>query len=608
MVDLKSTSRVIPTTPGSTENLGAAKAQHQGAVRGTPISAEKSGTSAQPLATSVFETEHSLQLVSITESLTLKDPDTGSTIVGDFNRVDAALEGVHEDLNRTLIDLIPFTDNNDEVQNAHATLMELHPKNFARVLRYMSSKALSNYIEESSEITPSSLTSTQNTMLEDFATQLSKRHAKIHTDGGRTVIHNLTPKARRELFAAILNLPQGNHLNVRRNIGESAYRLLVAGPHPDSTIGKGLLRREMPASVITDEFKTAYAAVVKNGPNALPQTKNDYVYVVLPGLFGDNLPGYMEVNQRAMIDAGIDENRVSKASYNTADGTHKAALKIAKHIAEQSADNGGSDVVLLGHSMGGRHTLALLTSTRDDYSSDADYEIIIAAREKVAGNLLMQPAVNAQIAVDILREDMLTDIREDLLFIVGGTEASFGDMMSGNDAKFPGDKYPTVVLAADSNADHSLLGTTITHYYEKLYEVLSDSAVPSSDQAGLAGSHLIYLHNAGDHARPGLTFKDAAEHFAKQLRAGKSDAVLSGVSEKMRHLYPALPFDKLDEMLRDSDNRDAVIEFLEENSAKLQRSFKNDREESGHNDLDAHAATIASLGLLLGKIAEADEK
>ncbi|MFC1610620.1 hypothetical protein ACFL6C_06660 [Myxococcota bacterium] len=280
-----------------------------------------------------------------------------------------------------------------------------------------------------------------------------------------------------------------------------ALEQLIKGEKRDSIIGRALLDGRYPARDVTTRFKELYNQGLEGKPPEkaesieLPKNKNDFEYFFLEGLFGQNLPGYMEVNREGMEKAGVVPDQIQFATYNTTTSTFVNAVRIAEQILAGKKET-NRNAILVTHSMGGRHAQVILAGTWEEFQeagvTRADFDTVLQARESVAGNLLMQPAINAQIAKDVRHKEVLRPVLDEVMFLVGGKEAALADMSAEQlPQPFPGDEYPTVVLASDSNGNLSLLGGTIKQYHRKRYGVPSDAAVPTPEQVGINQALMI---------------------------------------------------------------------------------------------------------------------
>jgi len=508
----------------------------------------------------------------------------------------------------------PFVITNREAKEAHTALMRMSPRQFNEVLAKIPTEQLNNYLLEILDPKPWDLHSNQTHPLSEFVLKLA---VEGRPGVAGRFVNALSVEARMELTKALATLPDAQlHQRFRKVLGEEAYALLVQGSQSgkrDNIIGRALVEGRYPARNITDEFKSLYnrAKPTKkafNEPIELPNNKNDFQYFFLEGLFGQNLPGYLEANKEAMVAAGINKNQIQYAEYNTGGSTYLAAANIAEQLVARYRAT-GQKAVLITHSMGGRHAKALLGSTRAELQkaglSAQQIATIFEARELVAGNLLMQPALNAQIAQDIRTSDVMKGTFEAVLFLAGGTKDSFVDMSDRSLGEpFPGDRYPTVVLASDGPGSHSFLGAAIEHYYSGFYGVPSDGAVPTAEQIAVDGADLIYLPNAGDHMRPGLNVEHAVRHFSVQLYRGKPDEVLLGVMTRIGELCPiaGVVIDKLKDHLDDEATRKWAAAQLEMHAPAIDAYLRKERLKAGVETMDPKRTTQAALALLLGKL------
>ena len=436
----------------------------------------------------------------------------------DANAIEAVLDSLRADLNLSLFDGSPFMVTKGEVRHAHSTLMRLAPGEIGKVLLALDDKMLNRYLVGIAKAEPFSLEATGPGPLGELALKLT---LELSPAAGATLVARLGDEARRRLLEGLLQLPTGELvMRAREVLGSEAFRELAGGGLCDSTIGGGLADGRVHRENVTADFKSKYAAAVR-GELSPPSSVKDTVFLLGPGLFGDQLPGYLEPNRRALVESGVPAENVAKLVYNTADHPSENADRIYAQI--KAKHDSGQRVVVMGHSKFGRDMLEAFARHPE-------------LKTMVSGAIMMQPALAAPIAKDL---SAFPALLEPILRIVGGNQGAFDGMAAGYETlpAWPRD-VPTVLMASSTESKWAALRAGDEAYYKKVYNAASDGAVTLQDQASLDGAYLVLLPGLADHAQAGLTFTDGCEHFAKQIEAGAPDAVVSGMLERMREMSP----------------------------------------------------------------------
>ena len=83
-------------------------------------------------------------------------------------------------------------------------------------------------------------------------------------------------------------------------------------------------------------------------PEALPSDAKDFVYLLVPGLFTENYPGYMSLNIKHLEAIGLD---VREVAVDTDVGVLQNAEVIRDEILKVKDE--GKSAVVIGHSKGG---------------------------------------------------------------------------------------------------------------------------------------------------------------------------------------------------------------------------------------------------------------
>ena len=302
-----------------------------------------------------------------------------------------------------------------------------------------------------------------------------------------------------------------NHLNPLRSVAQAADAFTGAlsrdlsalgGAAPADLLrfpwpGKGSAGRPgwigradpTPTTDVTDQFRTLNAQA-SHGQNVLPSDAGKYKYLVIGGLFGKHLPGYMGENVSALKSQGLDARQVPVDS--DASVTRNAET-IRKAIEEATRD--GSQVVLIGHSKGGVDSAAALAMHPE-------------LKDKVRAMVAIQsPFGGSPIAQDIQDSPL---IRRLVNGVVGdvfrGDPQSVKDLTYDSREKFlaqyplPTD-VPSVCVATSRLSPASILASS-EGYMKARYGFPSDGLVNPAD-AVIPGSHVVRLNDM-DHAEPTL--------------------------------------------------------------------------------------------------------
>jgi hypothetical protein len=402
----------------------------------------------------------------------------------------------------------------------HDALMHASPAELNEALRTSSGDALSGYVNGLVEEEPFSI-DTKGSALKDLALRVAN---DVTPDVGAALVDKLDDAGKRHFLEGVLQLDGADVSKLRAVIGDDSFATLARGGKAagDSLVGGALVAGRLWKDNVTDEFKDKYQAAL-DGTLALPDKAKDTVFLTGPGLFGDELPGYLEPQRRALTDWGVPADNISKLSYNTADDPAVNADKIYQQIKAQHDQ--GKRVVVMGHSKFGRDMLEAFARHPD-------------LKQMVSGAVMMQPAVVAPIAHDLGLPQM-QKVLDPVLDLVGGNRAAFDGMSTPAEQLAPWpDDVPTMLYTSSTASPRAMMAASAHPYYEHFYNAESDGAVAFQDQVALNGAHLVTLPGLADHAQPGLTFTDACEHFAKQLDQGAPDAVVSGLLERMRAMSP----------------------------------------------------------------------
>ena len=539
---------------------------------------------------------------SLAETKTFEPPDgvpAPNASLPRSLRFDDAFERVREDLGNHPLRL-DFKVSAREAQDAFTSLLSLqNPQELGTLLNGLAPRELNRLIASLAALSHGDGASPTQAPLVRLLEQMAEQ---LPPNSGEWV-SRLETKERQRLQESLLLLPRGELLaGLRKGLGEKSFELLVRGDGRATNIGHELLAGEYFGANVTDPMLQRYHAA-QAGTLPPPANVNDFTYVIGPGLFGVNLPGYLKVNERALLKMGVSPDnivRMDDAEFN-AEREHDG--KVPFNTAGSSADNAeavrdrilflrsqGKKVVLFGHSKFG-------SDLREMFGAHPELA------KEVAGVVLMQPAPSAQIAPDLQKH--LKPLLDTALKLVGGNEASFGSLSkpSPNATKpWPGAQVPTVVFASTTESPAALLSPLARLYYGNTYGAPSDGAVPFVNQAGFAGAALAAVPGMADHSHAGLTFPDAAEHFAAQLDAGKLDPTMTRLVHEVQtdDTFALLrPFISGAERVLTPEHRAQLAEALRRVGAKAETFSQGLNKAVGYPLLDAEALTQSLVGTLL---------
>jgi triacylglycerol lipase len=272
-------------------------------------------------------------------------------------------------------------------------------------------------------------------------------------------------------------------------LGSAARKELSLFPWP----GKGsegrpgwITRQDpTPTTDVTGQFRTLNAQA-SHGESVLPPDAGQYKYLVIGGLFGKHLPGYMDENVSALKSQGLDARKVPVDSDASVE---KNAETIRKAIEEATKD--GSQVVLVGHSKGGVDSAAALAMHPE-------------LKDKVRALVAIQsPFGGSPIAQDIETTPIIRPLVNGVVSdLFRGDPASVKDLTYDSREKFLA-KYPlptdvpSVCIASSRLSATSILASSET-YMKARYGFPSDGLVDPAD-AVIPGSHVVRLNDM-DHA------------------------------------------------------------------------------------------------------------
>ncbi len=244
-----------------------------------------------------------------------------------------------------------------------------------------------------------------------------------------------------------------------------------------------------PPTEVTPRFQQIYARV-RRGEPVLPAEARRHLYLLVKGLLGDELFGYLSDNQTRLERRGLETREVQVDT----EGSLSDNIEAVRHALEDAAHFRRS-VVLVGHSKGAVESLSTLALYP---------ELRRHVRAVVA---LQAPYGGSPIAHDLTESPELhrvLDIAFPLFF--------YGVSRSVDDLRYPArmefvrrhpysGEVPTVALASSRYSRRSMLWP-VAHYMLQRYGLPNDGLVAQVD-AEIPGSRLVRLDDM-DHAEAAL--------------------------------------------------------------------------------------------------------
>lgn|GEM_PF-2313728 len=499
------------------------------------------------------------------------------------------LRDLQANLNRSLFDSSPLVVTHREARAAFQALMKTPPGTLSTVIRDLPDPMLDRLLTKLADAEPFAL----DGGLSPLVALASKLTLELDPAVGKSLLGRLGDEGKRRLLEGALGMPSGAMLaRLRDVVGEDGWKGLVLGSCDDALMGRGLLDGRYFDDNRTADFQTKYAAAL-DGNLPPPANIDDVVFVGGPGLFGDQLPGYLEPNMRALQEWGVDKDNTVKLDYNTAASPQDNADAIYTQLKALHDD--GKRIVVYGHSKFGRDMLEAFHRHPD-------------LKDMVDGTVLMQPALTAQIARDLARPEMQS-VLDPVLQLVGGNRAAFNGMSTPFEdlPHWPAD-VPTMVMASSTESPSALLRTVADHYYECHYNVAGDGAVALQDQVSIDNASVVTLPGLADHAQPGLKFADLCEHFAVQVEAGAPDDVVDGMLQRLKAMAPGPIVDGVIAAFKKAHNtpqeRARCAAQLRAVGPALDRVSHVAHRKAGHDLVDNEAMTQALMSQLFEKMAE----
>lgn len=230
------------------------------------------------------------------------------------------------------------------------------------------------------------------------------------------------------------------------------------------------------------------------------------MYVLVPGLFTEHHPGYMNENEQRLKDLGLSTRR---APIDT-DASVAANAKVVRDTVLQAAKD-GKQVVLLGHSKGGVDAAAAMS-------------LYPELKDHVRGVIAMQaPYGGTPVAQDIETCEKLAPVANSLITsLFKGDPKSLADLSYDSRERFLSDhpypsEVPTLSLASASSSLLSLTAKS-AGYMKLRYGIDSDGLVPKAD-AQIPGARVVLMDGL-DHAPPCMSGPAPARNSPGDLTEG----------------------------------------------------------------------------------------
>jgi hypothetical protein len=244
-----------------------------------------------------------------------------------------------------------------------------------------------------------------------------------------------------------------------------------------------------PTEDITARFREVHQRVREDEP-VLPDEARRHLYLLVKGMLGDELPGYLEDNQLRLEKRGLETRAVAVDT----EGRLSDNVEVVRDALLDAA-HFGRTVVLVGHSKGGveaMSTLALYPDLRRHVRA------MVALQAPFGGSVI----ANDLVTTPSLRR--LLDVAFPSLF--QGKAGSVEDLSYARRMEFvrrhpyPVD-VPTVALATSRLSRRSLM-RPLCAYVQERYGWACDGLVNAVD-AEVPGSRVVRLDDM-DHAEAAL--------------------------------------------------------------------------------------------------------
>lgn len=273
-----------------------------------------------------------------------------------------------------------------------------------------------------------------------------------------------------------------------------SLRGLPEARHDDSPGSTGLAgwfkAETAPPTDVTARFREVLQRV-REGEPVLPDEAPRHLYLLVKGMLGDELPGYLEDNQRRLEKRGLETREVAVDT----EGRLTDNVKVVRE-ALLDAIHFRRSVVLVGHSKGGVEALSTL-----------------ALHPELRGHVRAVVTLQAPFGGSVIANDLVTtpSLRRllDVTFpsLFQGDAGSVEDLSYARRMEFvrshpyPAD-VPTVALATSRLSRRSLMRPLCSYVHER-YGWACDGLVNAVD-AEVPGSRVVRLDDM-DHAEAALT-------------------------------------------------------------------------------------------------------
>ncbi|HUS64308.1 MAG TPA: hypothetical protein VMZ28_07180 [Kofleriaceae bacterium] len=254
-------------------------------------------------------------------------------------------------------------------------------------------------------------------------------------------------------------------------------------------------RQRREAFDITSRFAPVYRAA-QGGRRVLPADAEQYVYLLVPGAYGNQVPGYFKSVHKHLAGKGLD---VHRSQIDTlADVASNARVLRDEILALAHPPTGPPrQVVLITHSKGGADALV----------ADAEYQDL---HGEIRAMLLMQPAYDQGTPLAALSNNPLSRA---MLRRMGGKDGLLHDLAPAARRDFSASRprrtgVPTLVLATSAKNARTSVLRPMRAVLRLLGHGESDGMIPQESQL-VEGAHAVMLDDV-DHAGPVLKLPGAA--------------------------------------------------------------------------------------------------
>lgn len=243
------------------------------------------------------------------------------------------------------------------------------------------------------------------------------------------------------------------------------------------------------ASDVTDHF-SAILGDIRSGDHWLAR-RWDRTYLIVPGLFCNKYPMYMQGTKSHLRDLGLD---CRIARINTGTSVANNASAVCQQVSDIFGQT-GKPVVLIGHSKGGCDAVAAVSRFAREL------------RGKVLGVVCLQSPLGGTPLADDLLGGYLSDYTlRAIKHILGGDAESLGDltyhrrMQELRNFPFPSEEFPCVTFSSGTRSMASPLAPLTKHLRSRYEGVVTDGMVASLD-ADLPSSLRVWYAEDWDHGR-----------------------------------------------------------------------------------------------------------